>query len=494
MHKGIRGLPGLWPVTAEDRRRLSFRKPRNDRAVIAVLAYAGMGAAFMQTIMTPLQAELPELLNAHREDTAWVITVTLLVSAVFTPVSGRLGDMYGKRRIALVVMAALMLGSVIAALSTEITLLIVGRALQGIGMGVIPLGISILRDVLPRERLTSAVALVSATLGVGGALGLPVSALISENADWHLLFVVAAAVGASAFVLILFIVPPTTLRTGGRFDWVGAVGLATGLTSLLLFAAKGNVWGWLSPSALSLALGGVLVLLLWGLYERRRTAPLVDLVTSARPPVLLTNLASIAMGFGFFAASVVFPQRLIQATEQGGDGLSLLQASIILMPSGIVMLIISQFAGRVERCIGSRFMLAVGALVIACGYLVALLLPPGWGGVLAANAMIGVGLGLGFAAMPTLIMMSVPPEETAAANGLNTLMRALGTSSASAVVAAVLAQQSITIDGVAVPTQSGFQLSIMIAIGASLLAAVLAACIPRHRAPGGPRSSIPYRD
>jgi MFS family permease len=188
---------------ALSRRRRALSRRRNDRAVVAVLAFSGMTAAFMQTILTPLQAELPQLLHAPREDTAWVITVTLLVSATFTPISGRLGDMFGKRRIALCVLGLLVAGSVVAALSSSLILLIIGRGLQGVGMGVIPLGISILRDVMPPERLTSAVALVSATLGVGGALGLPVSALVSQYTDWHVLFMLASALGAVAFVLVL---------------------------------------------------------------------------------------------------------------------------------------------------------------------------------------------------------------------------------------------------------------------------------------------------
>jgi MFS family permease len=462
--------------------------------VIAVLAFSGMCAAFMQTILTPLQAELPQLLDAPREDTAWVITITLLVSAVFTPISGRLGDMYGKRRIVLLVLALLVVGSIVAALSRSIEPIIVGRALQGVGMGVIPLGISILRDVLPRRRLTSAVALVSATLGVGGALGLPVSALVSEHADWHLLFALAAVLGVIAFVLVLFVVPPTTLRTGGRFDFIGAIGLAIGLTSVLLLVARGNEWGWLTPVSISLAVGGAVVLLLWGVYERRRPDPLIDLVTSARPPVLLTNLASIAMGFAFFAASVVFPQKLTLPTDLGGFGLTLLGASLVLMPSGFVMLIVSQFAGRLERLIGARFMLASGAGALGCGYLAALLLPAGWVSVLCANALIGLGLGLGFAAMPTLIMRAVPPTETAAANGLNTLMRALGTSLASAAVAAVLAQQSLTVDGVTAPTADAFQTAILLGVAAAVLAATLAICIPRGRPAGSSRMSIPDDD
>ncbi len=152
------------------RRRLSRNSPQG--LVVLVLALAGLCSSFMFTLVVPIQSQLPQLLNASRDDTAWVVTSTLLAAAVITPIAGRLGDMYGKRRIVLVLLAVMILGSVVAALSTGIIGMIVGRALQGAIVGVVPLGISIMRDVLHENRVDSAIALMSATLGVGGALRL----------------------------------------------------------------------------------------------------------------------------------------------------------------------------------------------------------------------------------------------------------------------------------------------------------------------------------
>lgn len=237
-------------------------RPVRTGAVVSVLAFAGMCAAFTQTILIPIQGELPLLLNASSSDTAWVITITLLVAAICTPISGKLGDMYGKRRVALVLLGVLMLGSVVAALSPTVAPLIVGRGLQGMGMGVIPLGIAILRDTLPADRLGSAIALVSATLGVGGALGLPISAFVTEHFDWHALFWVAACLGLIAFVLMAFFVPESRLRVGGRVDVIGIIGLAVGLSGVLLAISRGNDWGWTSTRTVGFLLGGVAVLLI----------------------------------------------------------------------------------------------------------------------------------------------------------------------------------------------------------------------------------------
>jgi EmrB/QacA subfamily drug resistance transporter len=475
---------------AHERSKLT-RSPRYG-LIIAVLAFAGMGGSFMQTILLPIQSELPELLNASRADTAWVITITLLVGAIFTPIAGKLGDMFGKRRIALVLLALLVAGSVIAALSTSVGPMIVGRGLQGMGTGVIPLGIAILRDVLPPKRLGSAIALVSATLGVGGALGLPISAFVTENYDWHILFWVAAGIGTLSFALFLVVIPASTLRTGGRFDFVGAIGLALGLGGVLLAVSKGNEWGWASVQTLALLIGGIAVLLLWGWYELRRDAPLVDIRVSARGPVLMTNLASIAMGVALFASSIVFPQLLQLPTETGsGLGLTLLQASFVLMPSGLAMLAMSPVAGRLERRFGPKPLLVAGAAIIAVTYLVAVLVDLEVWHVLVINTVIGVGIGLGYAAMPTLIMRAVPANETGSANGLNTLMRSLGTSVAAAVIAAVLAQSSIAVGGASVPSSDGFHLSLLLGLVAAIVCAALAAFIPKPKAHANEHVSVP---
>src|SRR5690606_357394 len=219
-------------------------------------------SSFMFTLVVPLQAELPELLHSSREDTSWVVTITLLVAAVATPISGRMGDMYGKRRVAVVLLALLTIGSLVAALSGSIVGVIIGRGLQGGVTGVVPLGIAIMRDILPPERLGTSVALMSATMGVGGALGMPLAAYLALNADWHSLFWLAAGLGVIGLVLIFFFVPEDVLLSPGRLDVLGALGLAAGLTGLLLYVSRGAEWGWTSPIGLSLVIGGVAVLVL----------------------------------------------------------------------------------------------------------------------------------------------------------------------------------------------------------------------------------------
>ncbi|NKQ52674.1 MFS transporter [Amycolatopsis sp. K13G38] len=451
-------------------------------AVVGVLAFSGIVVALMQTLVIPLVPELPKLLHASSSDTAWAITATLLAGAVSTPVLGRLGDMYGKRRMLLLCLVLLIAGSATAGLSDSLTPIVIGRALQGLASPVIPLGISIMRDVLPPERLGGATALMSASLGVGGALGLPAAALLAENLDWHMLFWVSAALGVAALVLTITLVPGSPKAAAARFDFAGAAGLSAALVALLLAISKGASWGWGSGLTLGLFGGAIVVLLLWGWYELRTKQPLVDLRTTARRQVLLTNIASAVFGFAMFAMSLVLPQLLqLPAATGYGLGQTMLVAGLVMAPSGLVMMIVSPVSARVSRAYGPKVTLMIGALIVGIAYALGIVLMGAVWQVVIISCLIGVGIGLSYGSLPALIMGAVPVTETAAANSLNMLMRSIGTSVSSAVAGVVLAQMTVSLGPATVPAQSGFRVVLAIASGAAILAFIVAGFLPKQR-------------
>ncbi len=482
---------GRW-LSESERRRLT-RIP-SDRAMTATLATTGLIAATMQTLVTPIIPQLPVLLDTTVADAQWVLTSTLLAAAVATPIGGRLGDMYGKRRIALALLMVMTFGSIIAALSTTLIPMIIGRSLQGVGLGVIALGISILRDIIHPKKLGGAVALVSATMGVGGALGLFVSALIAESFDWHYLFWLSVLLGLIAFVLVITIIPVSTLRTEGEFDWGGAIGLSIGLIGILLGVSKGNEWGWTSPATLGLIIGGVLVFLIWGFYELRLATPLVDLRIAARRPVLLTNLASITVGFAFFMTAAAQPILLQLPTDTGvGLGQTLLIASLCLMPNGLVMFLISPVAARLSNARGPRTSLMLGGLIIAIAFGIAVFLMHEVWHVLLVSTLVGLGTGFAYSAMPTLIMHSVPPTETAAANGLNSVMRTLGSTVAASLIGVVLSSDFVVSSGIEIPTREAFQILFGLAAVIALIGTIIAVFIPRRERRYEDTQSIPVQ-
>ncbi|SHN76113.1 MFS transporter [Cryptosporangium aurantiacum] len=449
--------------------------------VVAVLALGGIAVSLMQTLIIPLIPELPSLLNASAGDAAWAITATLLAAAVATPVVGRLGDMFGKRHLLLFSIALMVVGSVVGALSDSLTPMIIGRILQGAAAGVIPLGISLMRDTVPPEKLGSATALMSASLGIGGALGLPAAALIADHADWHVLFWVSAALGAIVGALVVAFVPHSTVRTGGRFDFVGAVGLSAALVSLLLAISKGSDWGWTSGLTLGLFAAAVVLLGAWGWWELRSAEPLVDLRITAGRQVLFTNAASIGLGFSMFAMSLVIPTLLQLPVVTGyGLGKSMLAVGLVMAPSGLVMLVAAPLSAKIAQVRGFKLTLILGAVIVAVGYLSAAVMMDEIWQLVLASCVIGAGIGFAYGSMPALVMAAVPRTETAAANSLNTLMRSLGTSFASAVGGAILANMTVALGPVSVPSQDGFRVVLAMAAGAALVAALLATFIPRR--------------
>jgi MFS family permease len=461
---------------------LAGEQPPRTNAVVAVLAFAGITVALMQTLIIPLLPELPGLLGASPADTSWAVTATLLAAAVATPVMGRLGDMYGKRRMLLVSLGLLAAGSVVVAMSDTLTPMIVGRAMQGLSAGVIPLGISIMRDELPKERLPGAMALMSASLGVGGALGLPAAAFLADNVDWHVLFWAAAGIGVVCIGLVSAIVPESRVRSGGRFDLVGAAGLSAGLVALLLAVSKGADWGWTDPLTLGMFAAAAVILLAWGRFELTTSEPLVDLRTTARRQVLLTDLAGVVFGFATLAISLLLPQ-LLQLPEATGYGMgrSMVAVGLVVAPSGIAMMLFAPVSARITKAKGPKTTLMTGAVVVAAAYALGTVFMAEIWQLVVVSALIGVGIGLAYGAMPALIMDATPPSETASANSLNTLMRSIGTSFASAVSGVILANMTTDFHGTAVPSEGGFRLIMAISAGAAIAAMVIAAFLPRRR-------------
>ncbi|MFI6061298.1 MFS transporter [Streptomyces sp. NPDC051286] len=459
--------------------------PHHPRFAVGVLAFCGVVVAIMQTIVVPLLPHVPALTGATPAAASWLVTVTLLTGAVFTPVLGRVGDMYGKRRVLVASLAVLVIGSVLCAVSSHIGVLITGRALQGAALAVVPLGISILRDELPPERVLSAVALMSSTLGIGAAVGLPVAALVVEHFDWHTMFWVSGVIGLIDIVLVLCCVPESPLRSRGRFDAVGALGLSAALVCLLLAVTQGAEWGWTSTRTVGLLVAAVVVALLWGAYELRVTTPMVDLRVSARPAVLLTNVAALLIGFAFYANSLVTAQMVQEPKATGyGLGASLVVSGLCLLPGGVSMVALSPVSARISAAYGPKVSLTLAAGIIAVGYVVRYFTSHSLWLIIAGATVVASGTAIAYSALPALVMRGVPPGETGAANGLNTLMRSIGQAFCSATVAAVLANLTFRAGGRTAPTLHAYQLVFLIAAGAALLALTVTLFLPGGRTAG----------
>ncbi|MCV7193954.1 MFS transporter [Mycolicibacterium brumae] len=460
-------------------------RTRHPSVLVAVLAAAGISVSLTQTLIVPIIPELPAMLGADSANASWAVTATLLAAAVATPLYGRFGDLYGPRRMLIICALALAAGSLICALSDSLAPFVAGRALQGLGMPIVPLGISVLRSSVPPDRVGSAMGVMSSSLGVGGAMGLPLSAIIVQHTHWHALFWLATGLGALATVLFATLVPPVPAVSTGRFDPLGTVLLTAGLLALLLPISKGASWGWGSPLTVGMFVASAVIFAVFALWQLKIPSPIVDLRTTFRRPVLLTNLASVSMGFAWFTLMLVSPQVLELPTSlEHGLGQSLIATGLWMAPGGLAMMVFSSVSAAVAKRRGPKFTLVLGCAIIAASFLAGPWLLGSAPLVMLLGIIVSVGVGFGFAALPALINAAVPITETAAANGINALARSLGTSISSTVMTAILTAMVVwapaTADAPAhpVPSAAGFTAALLVAGAVALVATVLAMLIP----------------
>jgi MFS family permease len=450
--------------------------------LVATLCLGGTVSALQQTLLLPILPNLPRLLGTSADNVSWLVTATLLAAAVATPVVSRLADMYGKRTMLLCCLAVMISGSLLGALAHDLPGTIVARALQGAGVALIPIGIAIMRDELPAARVPLGVALMSATLAIGGGAGLPLAGLIVQNADWRVLFWVTGGAGALTFVAVLFAVPRSPIRTGGTFDYWGAGLLSIALIALLLALTKAGQWGWASPVTLLCVLGAAVVLACWVPLELRVRRPLVDLRIASRPAVVLVNVASVFVGFGMFADPLITTQLLRSPTETGyGHGLDAATAGLLMAPTAVAFGAAAPLSAFLTRRYGAAVGLCTGALCMGVGYVARVWLSHDIGWIMAGSVLVSVGASVAFGAMPALVMRLVPATETTSANGLSALLRSIGTSSSSAVVAAVAVVGAQQVGGVRYPGFGALIGVFWAAAAACLLAALTMLPLLLHR-------------
>ena len=447
-----------------------------------MLSLSGVVVALQQTLLLPLLAELPQLLGTTVDNASWLVTATLLSGAVATPTISRLADMYGKRRMVLLALAISVVGSLLGAFSGALPLLIAARALQGAGIALIPVAIAIMRDELPRDRVPLGVATVSATLAVGAGVGLPLSGLMSHHLGWHACFWLTAVIGVVLMIGTRAIVPESLVRTGGTFDVRGAVVLSLSLSAVLVALTKGGHWGWRSAETLTLALGGLVVLTAWVPLELRTPRPLIDLRIASRRAVLTVNAASVFAGFAMYV-NMLISVLVLQMPEGTGYGLGLdiVEAGFWMVPSAVAFGVMAPVSAALTRRAGPQASLIAGSATMAITYAGRTFYGDTLGEIVPGLVLVSMGSALVYSALPTLIMRAVPITETASANGLNVLLRSLGTAAASAATAAITSVAVVTVGGRALPSMGGLTLLTWLAAGSAAATAALGVSMLRMR-------------
>ncbi len=440
---------------------------------LAVLSIAGLSFALLQSMVAPALPDIQHTLGTSEGTVAWILTAYLLSASVATPIIGRLGDVHGKEKSLLVVLVVLAVGTLISALATSIGTMILGRVIQGAGGGIFPLAFGIIRDEFPAERVAGSIGLMSAILGVGGGLGIVLAGPIVDNLSYHWLFWLPLTTVVLSTVLTYFFVPESPVKAPGRVNWGAAALLSTGLAALLLAVSETTDWGWGSAKTLGLISVGLIVMVAWVGVELRARYPLVDMTVMRSRPVWTTDLAAFLLGAGMYSTFIVLPQFVETPVGSGfGFGASVTAAGLFMVPATVAMLLVGPLAGPLQARFGSRLPLIFGCAFAASGFAMLAVVHNRPIEVYLAAALLGIGIGLAFAAMANLIVEAVPADQTGVATGVNTITRTIGGAFGGQIVATI-------ISGGGSPTESSFTLAFAVIAGSLVLSILAALAIPK---------------
>ncbi|WP_433795975.1 MFS transporter [Actinoplanes sp. CA-252034] len=447
--------------------------------LVLYLALGGLAFACLQSLVSPALSTIGHELKVSTSDVSWIVTAYLLSASVLTPILGRLGDMVGKRRMLIVVLTILAVGSIVAALATNLTVLILGRILQGAGGAMMPLSIGMVRDELPRERVATTVGMISAIFGVGAGIGIVAAGPIVEHLSWHWLFWLPLILVVIALIGAVFGMKESPVRTPGRLDVLGATILSVSLVGLLLAISKGQAWGWGAPETIGLLAAGVVGLVVFVLVELRVKEPLIDMRLMRIRGVWATDLVALILGFAMFGTFLLVPTLLqLPAATGYGFGKSVSQAGLFLLPTVVMMVVFGPIAGLLNRKYGPKVPMLLGSILVVAAFAIPALGHGEIWQVLASGLLTGAGIGFAFAAMSNAIIESVPPSQTGEATSVNAIARTIGSSIGTAVVAAVITSNT-TPQGL--PTDAAFTDGFWVCAGVAVLAIVAALLLPGAR-------------
>ena len=452
-------------------------------ALLGALTLAMLAFSVVQTSIVPILPDLAVQFRTSTSNIAWMMTANLLAAAIFTPLLGRIGDLRGRKPMLLLSIGGVVAGSLLAVLGGSFLTVLVGRVLMGLGGGVLPLSIAIVRDELPREKVTGGVALVSASLGVGSGLGLVATGLVMQHGGYRDVFAMGLGIAAIAFVAVLVAVrkDPVVDRAGGA-DPLGAVLLAGWLVTLLLAVSEGSRWGWSATSIVALFASAAVLLGVWVLVELKTKHPLVDVRMLVKPVVAVTNFSAMLIGFAMYASFALLSDFTQTPSAVGyGFGATVLHAGILLLPSAIGSFLGAPIGARLIGKFGPKVPMVAGGLLAG----LALLSLAPWHGtqldVYVASGVMGLGIGLAYAAMPAFINSAVPVEQSGVANGMNAVLRTVGGAVGTAVATAILTGNVIPqallshtpLAGHELPTVTAYHTAFLVAGALALGAAVV---------------------
>jgi EmrB/QacA subfamily drug resistance transporter len=448
----------------------------NYKATFVVLLLGVSAYALLQSLVTPVLSTIQHDLHTSQGTVTWVLTAYLLSASIFTPILGRVGDMVGKERMLVATLLALALGSVLAGLAQSIGVLILARAIQGIGGAVLPLSFGIIRDEFPDAKVATGVGIVAAMAAVGGGAGIVLAGPIVSHLDYHWLFWIPLVITLIAAACAQLFVPESPIRTPGKISWLAAVLLSGWLVALLVGVSEAPTWGWGSSRVIGLIALAVIIGVAWVIVELRSREPLVDMHMMRIPAVWTNNLVAFLFGIGMYSVIAFLPEFLQTPKSAGyGFGASIIQSGLYLVPLTVTMFIFGMLSGRIAAAIGSKSAVIIGSSFSCGAYLILAFAHTQSWEIYTASTLLGVGLGLAFSAMSNLIVQAVPPAQTGVASGMNANIRTIGGAVGAAVMSSIVTSVLLS-NGL--PAASGYTRGFAFLAAMTVVAIVAAIFIP----------------
>lgn len=453
--------------------------------LIAALWVAEMASAFESAMIL---AALKVLVAEFRDPAmvGWLVTGFLIVGAAASAVVGRLGDLYGRRRVMLIVLAVGACGSLISAASSSFAMLLAGRVLQGVTATILPLCIGLVRENLPEDRVPAGIGLMISGASVGTAAGLIAGGMIVDLFHWHGIFVASAFFCAAAWAAVRWLVPPSVASQPGQpVDWLSGLLFAPGVTLVLLYLMGGKAWGWSSPAALALLAAGIALCGWWVRLALRSVNPLIDVRALGNRSIAVICGASALVAMGTMQIMVFF-SLLMQAPTWTvtGLGLSATMAGFAKLPSNLTSVLGGPLGGWLAGRGGGRFAMVVGGLVATAGWVMTLIDASSLTLVIIQLIVISFGTMMLFAVAPTIIAAAAPPERTSELVGMLGVIRSLFMGIGSQLVATLLAVETVTNGKETYPSPFAFQVTLGAIIALSLGAVAVSLALPGRKKDG----------
>jgi EmrB/QacA subfamily drug resistance transporter len=420
---------------------------RNPWLILLVLC----GAIFMllldTTIVNVAQQKIKEGLNADISQIQWILDSYILAFAVLMLSFGRLGDIYGRKKMFVTGMAVFIAASGLCGISGWVadlvgipgaTALIIARVLQGVGGALMmPQTLSLITVAFPPQKRGAAMGVWGSVVALGAVLGPLLGGYIVTDYPWEWIFLINIPVGIIAIFATLAIVPESRdPLASGKLDWGGVIFSAAAIFALVYALIEGPKFGWTSPQTLGLLLVSAAIFAIFVWWERRVPDPMVKLELFAIRNFWVANVIGLAVPFGLFG--IFFPMTIFL---QGALGMTPLEAGLTMMPMSLMLMVVAPVSGRLSDRIGARWILIAGLTFVTVGILWItnqVSTTTNWRTLLPALLVTGTGMGMTFAPMTAAAMSQVPPRISGSASGILNTSRNIGQLLGIAVLGSVL--------------------------------------------------------